>query len=725
MRTRRCSLTLTIVLALIAIAGPAGAIVGADPASSAGPRILSHDLTVRLDPSAHRLVAIDRFTLEPGPGAGDLVRLSLSRKLRVTRVESAEASGVEHPFRVEAARSSRDGEDLQTVEIRLSSSDRGRAVTMVWRYEGEINDPPKDAGHLRFVTPSQTSGHIGPEGVYLSGETHWYPDLPGSLPTFRLHVTGPEGWAAVTHGRHVADTPHDGVFATEWDIASHTEALTLVANRFAVKRREWNGIEVATYLFPNEAALADEYLDASIRYLDAYAKLLGPYPFPKFAVVENFFASGLGMPSFTLLGSGVVKRHYTQPYALGHEIVHSWIGNSVFNRPEEGNWIEGLTTYLANYYYDELTGHSEKAREERRMMLLGYAVYVRPEEDYPLSRFHQKTDQKDNAIGYQKAAMVFHMLRREIGDEAFWRGLRRLAADYAGAYATWQDLERVFERSSGTSLRPFFAEWIERAGAPRLAVAKEVEIQKGRDGRSYDVTMVLSQMGEPYRLQVPAAVTLAGGGRSSSVLVLDQATQRVTLTVPDRPIRLQLDPDFEIFRRLNREDLVPMLNLYATDPRRFVVIPPAQAGADAAPYEELGKQIAARDPQAVLVKNGDERLQRGSVLVLGGPGINPAADWAIQNCGNDVEVARDSFSVGGRTYRGQDMAVLVSCRRLQQQEAVMTVFYGLSPQSAEKVSRLLFFYGWHSYLVFRDGQVVARGDFPAATDKLEVRLEAH
>lgn len=87
------------------------------------------------------------------------------------------------------------------------------------------------------------------------------------------------------------------------------------------------------------------------------------------------------MPSFTLLGSGVIKRHYTQPYALGHEIVHSWIGNGVFNRVSRGNWVEGLTTYLSNYYYHELTGDAVQAREQRRLMLLGYAVYVRPGED--------------------------------------------------------------------------------------------------------------------------------------------------------------------------------------------------------------------------------------------------------------------------------------------------------------------------------------------------------
>ena len=150
-----------------------------------------------------------------------------------------------------------------------------------------------------------------------------------------------------------------------------TEALTLVANRFSITTREWKSaqgqaVHLATYLFPDDVALADEYLDATVKYLDAYVPLLGPFPFGQFAVVENFFASGLGMPSFTLLGSGSIKRHYTQPYALGHEIVHSWIGNSVWNRPESGNWVEGLTTYLTNYYWHELVRDDRQAREQRR-----------------------------------------------------------------------------------------------------------------------------------------------------------------------------------------------------------------------------------------------------------------------------------------------------------------------------------------------------------------------
>src|SRR5207244_11436824 len=90
-----------------------------------------------------------------------------------------------------------------------------------------------------------------------------------------------------------------------------SEAVTIVANTFVTSFRDWTTktgqkIRLSTYLFPDDAHLAEEYLDASARYLDAYIPLLGPYPFEKFAVVENFLASGLGMPSFTLLGSNVI-----------------------------------------------------------------------------------------------------------------------------------------------------------------------------------------------------------------------------------------------------------------------------------------------------------------------------------------------------------------------------------------------------------------------------------
>ena len=603
----------------------------------------------------------------------------------------------------------------------------GQILVLSWEYEGTLNDPPRQSRHLRFVTPSQTTGHIGKEGIYLSSESRWYPNIEGSLSTYEVDVSLPEGWKAVTQGRRVSRASKDGTVTDRWMVRTKTEALTLVANRFVKHQRDWQGIEMATYFFPEDAHLAEEYLDATQRYLETYTKLLGPYPFAKFAVVENFFPSGLGMPSFTLLGSRVIKRHYTQPYALGHEIVHSWIGNSVLNDVEQGNWVEGLTTYLANYYYEELTGTAEQAREQRRRMLLGYAVYVWPEEDYPLVSFRHKTDQKDNAIGYHKAAMVFHMLRREIGEQAFWSGVRNLVARRTGAYATWLDWEREFTLASGRDLRWFFAQWVERAGAPSLTIVKATATVLAGTPGEYQVTIRLGQVGEEkaYRLRLPVLVSMQGGKTHVDVLEMKGAEQTFTLTTPGKPLAVQIDPEVEIFQRLPRRSLPPMLNLYVTDHVRTLILPPGGSDAERGPYPALARRIASSD-QGNRITQGtslDPTTTQGSVLVLGGPGLNPAADWAVGGCNEGVTLGQDTFSVGGRTYEGSGMALLISCRHPERPEHVVTIFYGLSPEAAAKVARLLFFYGWQSYVVFQDGAVVARGDFAPTTSESEIRFE--
>lgn len=648
------------------------------------------------------------FSLHPGLQVKEIVRIG------------EHSSPV--AFRAETGKDPETQEPVQWIVL-SAWPDGGREVVLEWRYEGTIQDPPKEPRHLRFVTPSETSGHIGPEGVYLSGETRWYPDLSGSLPTFRVQVTTPAGWEAVTHGRQLSRR-HDTVHTiADWEIEARTEALTLVANRFVAARRDWKGIELATYFFPEDAALADEYLDASARYLDIYTKLLGPYPFRKFAVVENFFASGLGMPSFTLLGSGVIKRHYTQPYALGHEIVHSWIGNSVFNDPAQGNWVEGLTTYLANYYYEELTGTPAQAREQRRLMLLGYAVYVKPEEDYPITRFRRKVDQKDNAIGYQKTAMVFHMLRREIGEDHFWIGVRELVATYAGRYATWRDVERVFARAAAEDLRGFFAQWVDQGGAPTVRVSN-VSQSWAPDTPSRPpavrLRVTLTQRSPPFRMRVPISVRSADHSERAFRLDLDSVQQTFELPLSSQVERLSVDPDVELFRRIPRAEVPPMLNLYVTDETRTVVLPSGGAEEVKSASADLAKHVAARSAGTVVRTDQEPLPAAGSLLVLGGPEANRAARTALEGCGGSVKAEADRFTVEGTAYEGPGMGVLVSCPRPGIPGSVATVFYGLSPTAVSKVSGLLFFYGWQSYVVFRDGVVIARGDFPAAQEGMEV-----
>ena len=230
---------------------------------------------------------------------------------------------------------------------------------------------------------------------------------------------------------------------------------------------------------------------------------------------------------------------------------------------------------------------------------------------------------------------------------------------------------------------------------------------------------------------------LADGTTQAAVLDLHEGRESVWIPLPERPVRLRIDPEFHAFRRLTRERLAPMLNLFVTDRERVLVLPGEGAEAERAPYRELAARIAAQDsvqgssqtghaagtrqvPDRDAIGPGGAVLVPGSVLVLGGPGVNRAAGWAVRGCGEGLSVERDRFTVGGRSYEGADTALLVSCRRPDQPGHVVTLFYGLSPQAAAKVARLLFFYGWQSYLVFRDGTVVARGDVAPAEDEGEV-----
>lgn len=688
--------------------------------------ISHHDLSVELRPDSHELIVTDRLAVRVPDGL-QTITFSLAPSLHIERV-TATLPGESSGRKDQDILFQRDTPEGGRVSIRLP--DRRALWILEWRYHGTIKDPPREPRHLRFVTPSETSGHIGPEGVYLSSESQWYPDLPASLATYDLNVAAPAGWVSVTQGAE--DTSSSG----RWSSTVHSEALTLVANRFTVSTRDWQAsdgqtIRLATYLFPEDAHLAEEYLDTSARYLDAYIPLLGPYPFRKFAVVENFFSSGLGMPSFTLLGAAVIKRHYTQPYALGHEIVHSWIGNGVYNRANQGNWVEGLTTYLANYYYHELLGDEAAAREQRRLMLFGYAVYVQPDRDYPVAKFTQKTDERDNAIGYQKAAMVFHMLRREVGDAAFWADLKDLVTESMGTYADWGDIERMFGARHGRDLRWFFAQWVERPGAPRLSIT-DARVRPQDDRASapgeFLASATLVQEGTVYRIPVDLQFEMTPQYPKSWRIEMVDTRQSLTVPLSEPARSVVADPDFHLFRRLERHELPAMLNLFVTDAERTIRSTAVEAGSRN-PFIGIIQRVKSQEadkPERERTRIGESSglgtmNSTGSILLLGYDS-NETKSAVRESCGDKFRPTESGFNIGGTTYEGPAFALLVSCPRRGVPGSVVSLLYGMTPEAVSKVARLLFFYGWHSYVVFKDGAVVTRGDWEMNM-KREVNLE--
>jgi hypothetical protein len=716
----------------------------ATAASGAVPSISHHDLFVQIDPATHSLIAEDRLRINVLEEQA--IQLNLAPTLIVDRVmllktqRGGADNGKDIPFEVTHASGTQPSQQL----IIPAASMPAGTIEVALSYHGLINDPPKEPRHLRFVTPSETAGHIGPEGVYLSSETRWYPDLPESLSTYKLQAALPDGWTAVTQGRPRSTGPcpiercrQSGFAMTVWPETRLSEALTLVANRFVGATRDWRAgtgqsIQLAAYLFPEDAALADEYLDATARYLDAYIPLLGPYPFDTFAVVENFFSSGLGMPTFTLLGSGIIKRHYVQPYALGHEIVHSWIGNFVYNRPDRGNWVEGLTTYLANYYWHERSNDLAQARDQRKLFLRGYNLHVPIERDYPITQFTQKQDERDNAIGYQKAAMVFHILRQEIGEDGFWSALRSLVTQFGGRHAEWRDVERLMSETAGRDLRWFFAQWIEGTGAPSLALKRATVMRTpGKAPQTFELLAEIEQTGKLFDIPVHLLIDLEDGRQLTQLVRIKGARERVVLTVPLSPRRIALDPDSMLLQRIPRRTFPPLLNHYVTDPRRSVIDALGSGRTVPHPLRDVVSRVEAQESRKPLGERttieeiADTTLlpKEGSVLVLGTPQSSQAIESLVRpHCGERLALLDNGVVLDGAAYEGEGIAVLVTCRRRDQPDSVLSLVYAVTPQAASTVARLLFFYGWHSYVLFKDGAAAARGEWAVPGNEMEVLI---
>src|SRR5205823_4259899 len=226
----------------------------------------------------------------------------------------------------------------------------------------------------------------------------------------------------------------DGAGKDAWISTTPADNIHLVAGPFSEAKEHKQGVDVLVWLrtgadgkpADDAGALAQRYLEVTGQYLALYRELIGPYPYGKFALVENFWETGYGMPSFTLLGEQVIRFPFILHSSYPHELLHNYWGNGVFVDFAGGNWCEGLTAYLADHLIAEQRG---QGADHRRAILQRVTDYVTPETDFPVSRFISRHNAVTEAVGYGKTAMVFNMLREKLGDALFTKALQEFYRD--------------------------------------------------------------------------------------------------------------------------------------------------------------------------------------------------------------------------------------------------------------------------------------------------------
>ncbi|MDO8802979.1 MAG: M28 family peptidase [Elusimicrobiota bacterium] len=458
---------------------------------------------------------------------------------------------------------------------RLITAKPSRGFTL--KYGGVISHPPGEQAQEYSRSFSETPGTISADGCYLSGASGWYPHFEGSLVTFRLETALPAPYDSVAGGDRVGRKSLPGKTVSTWETAKPQDEITLTCGKYAEYSRSDGPLKYYAFLRSPDEALAGKYLEATGKYVGFYSGLIGAYPYGKFALVENFWDTGYGMPSFTLLGPKVIRLPFIINSSYPHEILHNWWGNGVFVDYEKGNWCEGLTAYLADYLIAENRG---RGRDYRMTTLQKYSDYVSAGGDFPLTEFRSRQSSSSEAVGYGKAMMAYHMLRNMLGDENFKKGLRGFYSGNRFKYASFDSLRAEFEKITGPGrLKPFFDQWTRRAGAPALVLKNARVTRGGLEGYELEFTLAQTQDGPPYSLEIPAAIYLEGLviPRIKS-LPMTSKEETFHYSSPLQPVRLEIDPEFDIFRALSPLETPPTLSRVLGAAKPAIILPSGPAG---------------------------------------------------------------------------------------------------------------------------------------------------
>ena len=531
--------------------------------------------------------------------------------------------------------------------------------------------------YTKTVLPN-SDNLISQEGISLT--SNWHP-VPSQPMRYQLTAELPDHFTAVLE----ADTfplaqqgnTVSAVFSTP------VTSLHFNAGPYTLDRQQVReGLMVYSMFFKEDQELAAGYLQAATEYLRHYEREIGPYPYTHYVIVANRLPTGYGMPTFTLLGQMVLRLPFIKDTSLGHEIVHSWFGNAVEVDYAQGNWCEGLTSFLADHSFREKRGEGASNRLES---ITRYLSYVHKESAIPLSAFtsashNQPMAEARRAVGYDRGALFFYELREKIGRKQFTLGLQQFYADNIGKEASWQDVQKSFAAAAGENLDAFFSQRLTRNFIPALAVENiSTETIDGTPTLFFDL---LQLSDEPFSLVVPIRVTTTTSTMNVTSRVTERKT-RIAVNSTEAPVEFTLDPEYTFLRQLNGAELPAVWSAFLGSHKQLIILGDEK---DRPQYQALLEVLAKNHPTlttAAQVTN--QELSNNDLLFLGLDQAPSRALFALpehRGQGFNLDVRRNPLNV-------DRVAVLVASSDQEQ---------------TRSVARRLGHYGKYSSLEFSNGR---------------------
>ena len=308
---------------------------------------------------------------------------------------------------------------------------------------------------------------------------HWLPchDKPHVKMTTEISVTAPSGWSVLGNGELTQSGPK---FTWKMSEPHPSYLLTLVAGEFSVLEAEADGVPLTYWVPKGREEDAKRTFEKTPEMVKHFGQLFGvKYPWNKYAqvVVSDFIFGGMENTTATTLYEHTLldtraSLDISSDDLIAHELAHQWFGDYVTCRDWSEGWLnEGFATFIEHVWREKDLGRDEY-EYGLQSDLEGYVgeahgryrrAIVCQDYDSPLDLFDRHL--------YEKGGLVLHILRTEVGDEVFWRGIAAYLNANANGIVETRDLMRSLEKASGRSLGKLFEQWVHRPGHAELDVA--------------------------------------------------------------------------------------------------------------------------------------------------------------------------------------------------------------------------------------------------------------
>ncbi len=400
--------------------------------------------------------------------------------------------------------------------------------------DGLVIDKNKFGDRTFFADHWPTRGHL------------WLPciDHPSDKATVEFMVTAPEAYEVIGSGLLMEESSLPGrrkLTRYAERIPIPVKVMAIGVARFAVEESgSIANVPQSIWVFPQDrdAGFRDFAVGRSV--FEYFNKSIGPYPFEKLAHVQSRTRwGGLENAGNIFYNQNSVKGKQDIDGLVAHETAHQWFGNSVAENDWHHVWVsEGLSTYFAWLY----TEHSQGVGKFRKQMVESRKTvveYFRKNPNPIVDTTITDISKVLNTNTYPKAGWVLHMLRRQLGDDVFWKGIRDFYQTYRDRNVMTVDFQRVMERASGQDLSAFFRQWFFIGGHPQLSVT-----WKSNKGKP---TVTIKQVQpEPFRFPLTIRVVFADGKWIDQTIFVSKREETFPITASQVPAGITPDPKTDL-----------------------------------------------------------------------------------------------------------------------------------------------------------------------------------